>query len=211
MQHDFILLDRSGSMGGSMWTEALGSINAYVKKLADDNVETGVTLALFDSNNSFEVIRDRITPKTWKPVSNADGTPRGGTPLNDATAKLIDLAEKGPPWGGQYERVAIVVVTDGEENASQEYRDPNKIRTRLDACRAKGWQVIFLGANFDNQRQAAAYGVALNQTVSSTMANMGSTMSAMATKRSAYGATGQSINWTEDEQTAAKTDTPKAS
>lgn len=31
----YILLDRSGSMG-SLWEEALGSINGYVKGLTDD-------------------------------------------------------------------------------------------------------------------------------------------------------------------------------
>lgn len=41
MQHDFILLDRSGSME-SLWVEALGSVNAYVTKLAEDKVDTGV-------------------------------------------------------------------------------------------------------------------------------------------------------------------------
>jgi hypothetical protein len=68
MQHDFILLDRSGSMS-TVWTEALSSINAYVQKLADDKVDTGVTLATFDKDGAefkFEVIRDRIIPGTWK-------------------------------------------------------------------------------------------------------------------------------------------------
>lgn len=64
MQHDFVLLDRSGSMEGPMWTEALNSVNAYVKKLAEDNVDTGVTLALFDGNEPFLIVRDRITPQT---------------------------------------------------------------------------------------------------------------------------------------------------
>lgn len=207
MQHDFILLDRSGSMGGSMWVEALGSINAYVKKLADDNVDTGVTLAVFDSNNPFEIIRDRITPKTWRPVTNADATPRGGTPLNDATAKLIDLAERGFPAGGAYEKVACVIVTDGEENSSQEYRDPATIRARLDVCRAKGWQVVYLGANFDNQRQAMSYGATRGTTISSTAANMGSTMSTMASKRSLYASgAAATMDWSEEEKAEVATD-----
>lgn len=52
MQHDFILLDRSGSMSdpAGNWAEALSAVNAYVKKLADDKVDTGVTLATFDTD-----------------------------------------------------------------------------------------------------------------------------------------------------------------
>src|SRR4051812_39328646 len=96
MQHDFILLDRSGSMAG-LWSEALSSINSYVKKLADDKIDTGVTLATFDGEGglTFDVIRDRIIPSTWKPVSDADATPRGMTPLNDATGKIVALANAG--------------------------------------------------------------------------------------------------------------------
>jgi uncharacterized protein with von Willebrand factor type A (vWA) domain len=199
-QHDFILLDRSGSMAGSMWTEALGSINAYVQKLAEDNVDTGVTLAVFDSNDPFQIVRDRITPKTWRRVSNEDATPRGGTPLNDATGKLLDLAEKGPPNGGQYDKVAIIIMTDGAENASKEYTTQN-IKARLDSVRAKGWQVIFLGANFDNASQAHSYGTLGGQTVNSSLGNMRGTMRATAEKRALYGSgASASMGYTAEEK-----------
>ena len=199
MQHDFILLDRSGSMTGTMWTEALNAINAYVKKLAEDNVDTGVTLAVFDSNEPFKVVRDRITPKTWHDVSNADASPRGGTPLNDATGKLLDLAEKGTPNGVQYDKVAIVIMTDGHENASHEYT-VEKIKNRLDSVRSRGWQVIFLGANFDNASQAASYGAVRGSTISTSAANFVGTMEKTASLRSAYGATGATMSYSEDDK-----------
>ena len=97
MQHDFILLDRSGSMQ-VLWSEALNSVNAYVKKLADDKVDTGVTLATFDKDGDqfkFEVVRDRIIPSTWKPVSSEDATPRGMTPLNDAIGRMVAPPKPG--------------------------------------------------------------------------------------------------------------------
>jgi len=203
MQHDFILLDRSGSMEGTMWKEALGAINGYVKKLADDKVDTGVTLAVFDSNEPFKIIRDRITPSTWHEVTDKDATPRGGTPLNDATGKLLDLAEKGAPGGEQYDKVAIIIMTDGQENSSSEYTVA-KIKERLDRARAKNWQVIFLGANFDNAAQATGYGAAKGMHVNSSMRSMGATMSAMASKRGVYGATGQSVSFSDEEKAEAK-------
>lgn len=212
MQHDFILLDRSGSMAGSMWTESLNSINTYVKKLADDNVDTGVTLVVFDSNEPFKIIRDRITSKTWRAVTNDDAMPRGGTPLNDATGALLDLAEKGSPFGGPYEKVSIVIVTDGNENASQEYSIASggtaKIKSRLDACRAKNWQITYLGANFDNQAQGMSYGATRGMTISASAGNMADAMTTLSTKRGTYGLTGQSMSWTDQEKTAAAT--PKA-
>lgn len=215
LQHDFIVLDRSGSMAGSIWMESLNSINAYVAKLAADNVDTGVTIAVFDTNGPFEIIRNRVTPKTFKPllhreqIGESTGNllePRGGTPLNDATMRLLDTAEAGAPWGEKYEKAAIVIVTDGGENASQEFGTGTggtaKVKNRLDAVRSKGWQVVYLGANFDNQAQAMSYGATRGSTVSATVGNMVDTMNLMATKRGMYGTgAAATMDWSETEKT----------
>lgn len=198
MQHDFILMDRSGSMR-PLWEEALNSVNGYVKKLANDNVDTGVTLATFDKDDGklqFDVIRDRITPKTWASVTDADAVPRGMTPLNDAIGRTVSLANKGFN-GTPYDKVAIIIMTDGMENASEEYTH-EAAKKLLDECRAKGWQVIFLGANFDNAAQATSYGNMRGQTVNSSRRNLGQTMTHMASARASYGATGQSMSFSED-------------
>jgi len=217
MQHDFILLDRSSSMS-SQWGEALASVNRYVQKLAEDNVDTGVTLVTFDRDvgmMKFEVVRDRIIPRTWRRVSNEDATPRGSTPLNDAIGRIVNLANAGVPGSGlQYEKVAIIVMTDGEENSSQEL-SVDAAKALLDQCRAKGWQVVFLGANYDNVRQAASYNTQARHTVMSTTQNLGQTMSVMATKRSLYGSAAvgsaeaaASMDWLETEKQDVATDTP---
>lgn len=198
MQHDFILLDRSGSMS-SLWDEAIGSINTYAQKLADDSVDTGITIATFDKATQsgqdpflFEVVRDRITPKTLKPLSVKEITPRGFTPLSDAIGKVVTLAE-----AGGYEKVAIIIMTDGHENASKEYTVA-QAKARLDQCRAKNWQVIFLGADFDNVSQATSFGNAAGQTIRASAANLRNTMAATATMRGTYGLTGQSINYSDE-------------
>lgn len=202
MQHDFILLDRSGSMD-SQWAEALSACNAYVKKLADDKVDTGVTMAVFDRDGGtfkFEVIRDRITPPTWRPVSNADATPRGMTPLNQATHEIVRLAN-----AGNYDKVAIIIMTDGLENNSAPEFTVATAKQLLDDCRAKNWQVIFLGANFDNAAQAMSYGTAPRNTVMAAAGNFVAAMHTAAISRSAYGLTGAAMGYTDAEKLAAKT------
>jgi Mg-chelatase subunit ChlD len=196
MQHDFILMDRSGSMG-LIWSEAVGSVNGYVKKLAEDNVDTGVTIAVFDSV-SFDTIRDRIIPRTMKPIDLSEAQPRGGTPLNDSIVKLVTMAEKG-----NYDRVAIVIMTDGQENASQEDRTGIVAKAALDRCRARGWQVIMLGANFDNTQQATTLGNHAAQTMSVNSANLSGVLRQTASKRAVYGATGQSIGYSEEDRKEA--------
>jgi ADP-heptose:LPS heptosyltransferase len=201
MQHDFVLLDRSGSME-SLWTEALSSVNAYVKKLAEEKVDTGVTLATFDKPEeklAFDVIRDRITPPTWRPVSRTDAEPRGMTPLNDAVGRIVALAK-----AGNYDKVAIIIMTDGFENSSKELT-VEQAKKLLDECRAKGWQVIFLGANFDNAQQAASLGGARGQTVNSSARNMGKTMVYAASLRSAYGSgAAATMDFAEDKKDELK-------
>jgi len=202
MQHDFILLDRSGSMADK-WTETLSSINSYVQKLAEDKVDTGVTLITFDRDNGkfmFEIIRDRIIPRTWRRVSDEDCTPRGYTPLNDATARMVSLAR-----AGGYDKVAIIIVTDGLENASKEFAGHvgvAKIKSMLDECRSKNWQVIFLGADFDNAIQASSYGNSEAATMSMSAGQMVNSTRATASKRATYGVSGQSISFTDEEKAA---------
>jgi len=202
MQHDFILLDRSGSMI-SLWGEAISSINAYVHKLAADNIDTGVTLAAFDTEGgglSFTVLRDRIIPKTWMDVTPREVTPRGLTPLNDATGKIVNLAR-----AGNYDKVAIIIMTDGHENASKELR-VDQVKALLDDCRAKNWQVIFLGANFDNVKQAADYGASAHQTVQSSVRNLGATMDSLSSSRAAYAVGDTAMGFSEEEKRTLKQD-----
>jgi hypothetical protein len=196
MQHDFILLDRSRSMQ-SLWGEALSAVNSYVAKLAADGIDTGVTLATFDTDQGrfcFDVIRDRIVPGTWKPVSNADAGPRGMTPLSDAVGRIVALAK-----GGNYDRLAIIIMTDGQENASKEL-SVSAAKALLDDCRAKNWQVIFLGADFDNVTQAAAYGNAAFSTVRSSARNLGATMGVVAESRKCYAASGAAMQFTDEQK-----------
>jgi hypothetical protein len=189
MQHDFILLDRSGSMD-ALWSEAINSVNGYVKKLADDGVDTGVTLAAFDSGPTggldFAIVRDRVIPQSWSPVSATEITPRNSTPLNDAIARLVAMAK-----AGNYDKCAIIIMTDGYENASREFcgvQGHALVRAMLDECRTKGWQVIMLGANFDNAAQAASYGVRPASAIQSSTRNLWATVAMAASKRAEYAA-----------------------
>jgi hypothetical protein len=202
VQHDFILLDRSGSME-SRWDEAVNAVNSYVAKLAEDKVDTGVTLVAFDNGTDgrldFHVMRDRIIPSTWRKVSRTEVTPRNGTPLNDATARIISLAE-----AGGYDKLALIIMTDGQENASKEfpgYLGTRQIRAMLDRCREKNWQVIFLGANFDNAEQAASYGNLRGQTMSASAGTMGQHVNSIARKRADYGSgAAATMDWMEEEK-----------
>lgn len=194
--HDFILLDRSGSMQ-SMWVEAISSINSYVHQLDEKKVDTGVTVITFDRDQGvlkFEVIRDKVSPATWMPISKDEIHPRGSTPLWDAAARMVSLAR-----AGGYDKVAAIFMTDGAENASEEV-NLQQVKGMLDDCRKKDWQVIFLGANFDNASQALSLGANSSQFVQTSSRNFAATMDSLAVSRAAYGASGQAMGFTDEEK-----------
>lgn len=187
MNHDYILLDRSGSMkDAGKWTESIAAINNYVKGLAERKVDTGVTLALIDKPDrtmEFEILRDRIIPTTWRDVATDEAYPRGWTPLNEGLLRMIEIANRASH--GPNDHVAIVVLTDGQENASDPIKAPrHEVKKALDSCRARGWEIMFIGAAFDNWAQAEGYGARRASSYSAEPLNLGRTMSVMAENRS---------------------------
>lgn len=194
----YILLDRSGSMQ-TRWTEALSSINAYVSELKGTK-NARITLAAFDNhmgNTSVELIDDATPIDDYRDVTIQDVSPRGGTPLYDALGQLVTIANKN-----NSKRSVIVVMTDGEENASREYTAASS-KALLDACEKKGWQVLFLGADFNNWAQAQSVGRSFDKTLSFASANAGSMMRSTAMKSKGYFETGADINYTAQDRTEA--------
>ena len=183
----YILLDRSGSMQ-SLWVEALSSVNAYAKELAKKTdgpaPDSHITLAVFDEQAGlrFDVLRRKQPALHWETVTDADASPRGMTPLLDALVRIIALADADKP-----DKAVIVVMTDGQENASKEVTRDG-VKAALERVKAKGWEVVFLGANFDNIADASSVGVGLGQQMAMSAGTMNESMSRLAKKSRAYAA-----------------------
>lgn len=200
--HAYILLDRSGSMQ-SLWVEALSSVNAYAKELSDKTsgnaVDSHVTLAVFDAHEglAFDVVRKKVPALHWEAVTDRDATPRGMTPLLDAIGRIVALAETENP-----DKAILVVMTDGMENASREVTREGA-KAALDRVKAKGWEVVFLGANFDNISDAEAVGVGADRQMSMAPGRMAETMQVMAKKSRAYFAAAAPMQFEESDRATA--------
>lgn len=174
-----MLLDRSGSMGG-LWENALTAINGYVKELSTDDLQ--VYLASFDDYNgpSYDVLRD-CNAKDWRNITSEETYPRGGTPLNDAAGKLLDKVFKDDP-----RKAIIVIMTDGYENASKEY-SREAIKGKMSIAKERGYEIVFLGANFDNiENLAGLYNIPSNRAMNISASNMGDTMRNFASYNKLY-------------------------
>ena len=188
--HSYILLDRTGSMS-NIWDEALNSVNAYAASVGEadegetegSDIETDVTLAIFDYQDGmqFDVLRKQVKAEDWNNVSNDEANPRGMTPLFDAIGRMVSLAEADKP-----EKAVIVIMTDGLENSSRELTKEGA-RAALERAEAKGWEVVFLGAEFARFDDAEAVGVSASKRMAVGQGSMQDSMSALAKKSRAYG------------------------
>lgn len=186
--HSYILLDRTGSMS-SIWEEALSSVNAYAKSVAEeedggpDTLKTEVTLAVFDAREGlqFDVLRRRADADSWTPVTDDEASPRGMTPLFDAIGRMVSLAEEDKP-----EKAVLVIMTDGHENASREFTK-DQAKAALDRARDHGWEVVFLGAEFASFDDADAVGVSNLKSMAVGQGTFSQSMDRLAKKSRAYG------------------------
>lgn len=185
--HTYILLDRTGSMQ-SIWDEALNSVNAYAESFGkgDDGeapLETRVTLAAFDAQEGlqFDVLRKDVPTEKWRNVTLDEASPRGMTPLFDAIGRIVATAEKDAP-----KKAVIVIMTDGEENASREMKKADA-KAALDRAEKRGWEVVFLGADFAKFTDADAVGVARSKQMAVSPDKMGATMELLGKKSRSYG------------------------
>lgn len=148
-----VLLDRSGSMLARKGP-TVAAYNAYVDGLPDDAV---VSLTTFSSRG---ILHPRVNVGKAKAKFSADEYECvGDTPLYDAigsTIQMIDTAAK------EYDRVTMVVQTDGQENMSREFNREQIKQLLTDKQDGEGWLVVFLGATLDAYQQAESIGMQRN-------------------------------------------------
>ncbi len=164
----------------SLWNEAIAGVNTYVAGLKG---KTKVYIAAFDSG-SYDVLRD-TTKKEYTPIGANEVSPRGTTPLYDSTAKLISHAEIAND-----EKTVLVIMTDGFENASQEFRGKegqSAIKAKLATIEKRGWATVFLGANFDQvEGISAGLGVSTANTANFAKGNIMRGMESLSAKTMLY-------------------------
>lgn len=153
-----LILDRSGSMAGRE-ADVIGGVNTFLdeqKKLPDP---ASIAMVRFDTGG-VERFRPMQALAEIKPLTAEDYQPRGGTPLLDAIGKT--LAEMYNDWKAeQPERAILVIVTDGHENESREYKKA-KIKEMIESRQASGkWAIVYLGANVDAFAEAGSMGIAM--------------------------------------------------
>lgn len=192
-QLDFILVDGSGSMLDK-WYDTLEAIEAYVHTLKTNNVNTNIILSTFDSRE-VGLIHRNAPISEWKSLkTDPIGAFWASTPLYDAIALMgIRLRDLDPS------RCSIVIVTDGQENASK-FNNLVQAKSILDWCRAKGWQITFIGANFNNSQQARMLGADEATAIGVSQKLLPDAARSLAEKRTKYGLYGTDMHFDDGER-----------
>jgi len=205
--HVYILLDQSGSMLTN-WDETLGAVNGYVSDLAKDSATktARTTIITFDKSGDmrFDIVRRNVAPAEYQKITSAEVEPRGMTPLYDAVGRLQTLVTDDNP-----ERALIAIMTDGMENASVEITS-DAAKSVVKNFESKGFDVVFLGADFDAMNQAMDIGISGTQTLNTIRGSYSAAMGSLSARTSFYASTGQAgIGWSDEDRDRAmgKSDT----
>jgi len=127
------VIDRSGSMQGFL-EDAVGGFNAFLKGQQEDKSgECKMTLAMFD--NLYELKYNNAPIEEVEEFTNASYCPRGSTALDE-------LKEEDKP-----EKVIFVILTDGQENASQEFNIDSVKGMIKEQQETWKWEFIYLAAD----------------------------------------------------------------
>lgn len=158
------VLDETGSME-SIRMDTIGGFNTFLKeqKLLDADVSFSLTLfSLTSMEDTYRQPHKNASLADVTPLSEETYRPRGTTPLLDAVggtidglgARLADMPEPERP-----DQVIVVILTDGEENASREYT-LEQVREKVVHQRdAYDWEFVFLGSGIDAFSAAGDMGI----------------------------------------------------
>lgn len=159
------ILDKSGSMCG-LTDDTIGGFNSMIEKQRAENAESAerggevfVTTVLFSTESV--TLHDRLPLAKVPEMTRRDYQAAGGTALLDAVGDTIAHIEAVHRYIRAEDVTAhtlVVITTDGEENSSRRYSQP-EIKRTVERKQADGWQFVFLGANIDAVAAARDCGI----------------------------------------------------
>jgi len=200
-----VVLDRSGSMS-SIKDDMEGGFNRFIEEQKKVPGELRVTLFQFDTE--YECVYEN------KPVSDVPSlslVPRGSTALLDAVGKAI--AKTGERLKAMSEasrpgKVLFVVITDGQENSSREFKKEAVRRSIDEQTNNYKWSFTYLGANVDAFAEAGSMAIptggALNY--SATPVGVRAAYNALSQGVASYrcsSGSGAAVNYNDDQRKAA--------
>lgn len=207
LTHIVVVLDRSGSMA-LLRQETIGGFNYFIAE--QKKVEGQCTLTLTQFDNQFQVDYSNKPIQEVPDLTTETYMPRGYTKLLDAIGKTIN--EVGEELKGIQEelrpsKVIVCIITDGQENSSQEF-NWGQVKALMDTQRSKySWDFLFLSSS-EAAIESAVKGLGMGRdtTLSYAPSGMGTgvAMASMGQTVSSARRTGRTASFSAKQQEEAE-------
>lgn len=153
-----VVLDRSGSMG-PLTNDTIGGFNTFLAEQKEQPGDAVLTLCTF--NTDYKLVYDfeplakvkKLTKSSYRPLGGTALLDALGTTINSVGAKLSAMNEADRP-----SKVIVLVITDGEENASKEFTKEQVKEMVKHQQDVYSWQFLYIGANVDSISEATTLG-----------------------------------------------------
>ena len=153
------ILDMSGSMA-ELTSDTIGGYNAMIEEQKKADGDAFVTTVLFDDR--YIVLLDRVPIAEVPKITDKEYAPRGMTAMLDAVGRTINSIGQQLAAMPEEERpstVSVTIITDGYENASQEFTWKT-VQSMIKEQREKySWIFSFIGANIDVEKVSEDLGI----------------------------------------------------
>lgn len=173
--HYILIMDESSSMSSAK-QETLTAINEQIencRKIAQEMGEEAISLSLSFFSTRVKKVFVRQHPSRVGLLTSSDYNPSGYTALLDAVGMSIQETEsKILPD----DDVVLLVLTDGQENASQ-FFNFRQISQQIERLKATGkWTFSFMGADIDAWDLASRLNISDSEVISLKKENLGEEM-----------------------------------
>lgn len=152
-----IVLDESGSMG-AVKDSMRNAINDLIKEQKQIKSRPA-TFTLVKFNDKVNRVIKNKPLDDVNLLSSEDYIPNGSTALYDCIGDTID-------WFRNEKDVLMVIVTDGQENASRDYSKREITRMIEDKKRDSNWTYVYLSCDLATASQGD--GIGLNESYTTT-------------------------------------------
>ncbi len=160
------VLDESGSMSTGQSAVVSGmneQIQTLKSKFKDSQAEVVVSFVKF-ADNIISLYEGKGIDELKEFESHAY-KPNGSTALYDATGYTLDMMERMDGINEEGNSALLIIVTDGEENASRHFNS-KQIAERIQTLNnTKRWTITYLGPNNVDLSK-------VNQSMKTSMGNM---------------------------------------
>lgn len=150
-----LILDCSGSML-SIKPSVIDGYNQFLKEQKEFKGTAKISVAHF--NDTCRILLSGQHLPIVQNLTEKNYIPEGMTALYDAIGEVLETQGKRIHDEKWAEVVMVVIITDGQENASSRYR-ASDIKQMIEHAQNHQWKFIYLGANQDAMLNAEKIGI----------------------------------------------------